>query len=460
MNKMLLTGAIAFALLNFAFAVEPPAADDAFEHPLDGVWSGLAEIDGFPAPVPVVLNFNAQGNGGTGMLLIPTDPAESIEDFLALPIAAVKTAPAAVSFTVNPVGLPNPASDIAFALKFSKKKGSLSGSIKSKIDEFSSGKVTLFAADTENPHLGLWTGDNPKSFPVILQVSAGKKGLGGTVFVDTADGSLTSGTFDGKALSGGVNTGVDTWTFSLKFNAKKQLLTGQFRDAGNVPFAAKLRKAGTGGKALKLNGANPGTIVVKTNDAATYTAGLTLTGLNFTAGSLVHVDNPSFGIDTATVGKTSIAATLTVPMGVADGATVGLLVITPDGQMSYVANALTIDVQTDDGGGGGGGGGDPTVSFAADIQPIFDANCVGCHGGNGGLFLEAGSSYNNLVGVRASGNASFFRIQANNPDDSYLIMKIRGDNRAGQRMPLGGPFLDQETINKVVTWVNEGALNN
>jgi len=40
------------------------------------------------------------------------------------------------------------------------------------------------------------------------------------------------------------------------------------------------------------------------------------------------------------------------------------------------------------GGGGGNGSGEPTVSYALDIQPLFNQDCLLCHGGAGGLGLE------------------------------------------------------------------------
>ena len=41
------------------------------------------------------------------------------------------------------------------------------------------------------------------------------------------------------------------------------------------------------------------------------------------------------------------------------------------------------------------------VSYSTDVQPIFNANCITCHGGSGGLFL---TSYANLMaGTSAHG---------------------------------------------------------
>ena len=56
---------------------------------------------------------------------------------------------------------------------------------------------------------------------------------------------------------------------------------------------------------------------------------------------------------------------------------------------------------------GGATGGTATVDFASQIQPIFNNNCAlsGCHASDtasGGLVLDAGKSYANLVNVASS----------------------------------------------------------
>ena len=47
------------------------------------------------------------------------------------------------------------------------------------------------------------------------------------------------------------------------------------------------------------------------------------------------------------------------------------------------------------------------ASFALEIQPIFDQNCLDCHGagGNAGLDLRPDFAYDNLVGVAAQASA-------------------------------------------------------
>ena len=106
--------------------------------------------------------------------------------------------------------------------------------------------------------------------------------------------------------------------------------------------------------------------------------------------------------------------------------------------------------------------GDPDpVSFAADVQPIFDANCTVCHGsdGNGGLDLRAPQSYDNLVDFD-SPNYGAKRVVAGDPDNSVLIDKITGGGQFGSRMPPSGPGLPAARIETIRTWVLEGAARN
>ena len=53
------------------------------------------------------------------------------------------------------------------------------------------------------------------------------------------------------------------------------------------------------------------------------------------------------------------------------------------------------------------------------------------------------------------------RVEPGDPDNSYLIRKLEGDaGIVGSRMPQGGPFLDQATIDTIRQWINDGAPNN
>ncbi|MDX2472299.1 MAG: hypothetical protein QNL91_01185 [Candidatus Krumholzibacteria bacterium] len=108
-----------------------------------------------------------------------------------------------------------------------------------------------------------------------------------------------------------------------------------------------------------------------------------------------------------------------------------------------------------------GGGTGTTVSFAADLQPVFNATCTGCHGagGFGGLDLTTDVAWANLLGVESMGYAPRQRVVSGNPDESVLYLKINGDPSVGGRMPQGVP-LDVDTIELFRVWIVQGALKN
>jgi mono/diheme cytochrome c family protein len=104
------------------------------------------------------------------------------------------------------------------------------------------------------------------------------------------------------------------------------------------------------------------------------------------------------------------------------------------------------------------GGGDG-VAFSANVQPIFDLNCVACHGASGGLDLSPALSYANLVSVESFGYSPHMLVQPGDPANSVLYGKVTGDSY-GNRMPRGfGPLSDSE-IEIIRLWIEEGALAN
>jgi hypothetical protein len=102
-----------------------------------------------------------------------------------------------------------------------------------------------------------------------------------------------------------------------------------------------------------------------------------------------------------------------------------------------------------------------TVFFATDIQPIFDLNCVGCHGlgGFAGLDLRAGFSLASLVGVTATESA-MPRIDPGSPQTSWLYLKLTGAQTVGDPMPRGGFPLPAADVALVEQWIVEGAHDN
>ena len=86
------------------------------------------------------------------------------------------------------------------------------------------------------------------------------------------------------------------------------------------------------------------------------------------------------------------------------------------------------------------------IDYDSQIQPIFDARCVDCHGNFGGLDL---SSYENLMNGGSSGES----IVPFDHFSSELWIRIN----SGQ-MPPGNNDLTQDQINLISQWIDEGAL--
>ena len=108
----------------------------------------------------------------------------------------------------------------------------------------------------------------------------------------------------------------------------------------------------------------------------------------------------------------------------------------------------------------------PAQSFAQLQTQIFTPICSGCHTGvgttlPGSMNLTAGNAFASLVNVASVEQPTLMRVNPGNPSSSYIIQKLEGASGiTGSRMPLGGPFLDQATIDEVVNWIAQGAPNN
>jgi hypothetical protein len=111
----------------------------------------------------------------------------------------------------------------------------------------------------------------------------------------------------------------------------------------------------------------------------------------------------------------------------------------------------------------------PTVGITLDeIQAaVFTPSCAtaGCHTGptgntlpNGMDLTDADASFASLVGVLSLEDANFMRVEANDPDNSYLIQKLEGSASTGAQMPFGATPLDQATIDNIRTWITNGAV--
>ncbi len=111
--------------------------------------------------------------------------------------------------------------------------------------------------------------------------------------------------------------------------------------------------------------------------------------------------------------------------------------------------------------------GAPALTFIQIQAGIFTPRCAksGCHvsaSAAGGLVLQAGLAYADIVGRPSLEAPQLAYVRPGNPDASYLLKKVRGDaDITGSRMPFDGPpFLSSQQIAGLTAWIQAGAPNN
>ena len=97
----------------------------------------------------------------------------------------------------------------------------------------------------------------------------------------------------------------------------------------------------------------------------------------------------------------------------------------------------------------------------AQVSEVFAVSCAisGCHSGGepaAGLSLE-GDFAALIVGVDSGQRPDFKLVDPGNPDKSYLLIKVRGDDEiVSQQMPPGAP-LTAEQVEIIRAWIASGA---
>ncbi|MCA9410673.1 MAG: hypothetical protein KC944_05665, partial [Candidatus Omnitrophica bacterium] len=94
---------------------------------------------------------------------------------------------------------------------------------------------------------------------------------------------------------------------------------------------------------------------------------------------------------------------------------------------------------------------EPVISYVEHIRPIFQANCFSCHNRDkrrSGLSLES-------VSDALEGGSSGQVIVPGKPDQSRLFRLVA--HLEEPKMPLSGDKLDEESIQKIRTWIKQGA---
>lgn len=108
----------------------------------------------------------------------------------------------------------------------------------------------------------------------------------------------------------------------------------------------------------------------------------------------------------------------------------------------------------------------PDPSLFAPVQDIFTNSCAfsNCHAGANPAAsqnLSQGVALSNIVCVPSTQVSRLFRVQAGNPDSSYLILKVEGNagvvGGVGTQMPLIPPLLTQQEVTAIRAWILAGA---
>jgi hypothetical protein len=98
------------------------------------------------------------------------------------------------------------------------------------------------------------------------------------------------------------------------------------------------------------------------------------------------------------------------------------------------------------------------VSFKKEIMPVLVKKCMGCHNtedeGPSGLYLD---DYTELM-KGESKHAPV--VTPGKGEESILVMKLKGTAKFGKQMPRGKTPLDNETVEMISTWIDQGAKNN
>lgn len=103
------------------------------------------------------------------------------------------------------------------------------------------------------------------------------------------------------------------------------------------------------------------------------------------------------------------------------------------------------------------------ASFASIDAEILTMSCAfgSCHGvGSGGLTLDGVDDYHQLVEVEAAGAPGEVLVIPGDAAGSYLMKKLEGAaGVVGDPMPPPAGGLDEETLLRIRTWIDEGAAD-
>ena len=108
------------------------------------------------------------------------------------------------------------------------------------------------------------------------------------------------------------------------------------------------------------------------------------------------------------------------------------------------------------------------VSFASQIQPIFNQKCADCHRAGGSaerqgisMLLTAGDTPISLLNQASAQNSNWTLVVPGDAANSLLYVKVLNSfPPVGGRMPPSVSSLSSTELGLIRDWINQGALNN
>jgi len=131
--------------------------------------------------------------------------------------------------------------------------------------------------------------------------------------------------------------------------------------------------------------------------------------------------------------------------------------------LSLIFLLLLVSCSTDTGtnpDNNSGGSSTVKATFSSIQQNVFSKSCAfsSCHAGSVSPTLSAGNAYGNIVNRISSVGKAY--IKPSDLDNSYLLLKLKGQNISGARMPRNANPLTQSVIDSISLWIQNGAQNN
>ena len=114
------------------------------------------------------------------------------------------------------------------------------------------------------------------------------------------------------------------------------------------------------------------------------------------------------------------------------------------------------------------GGGQTTVSFSADVQPIFEKHCIECHDTTGEGVSASGFSMHDYASIMKGTKFGPVVIPGSSISSTlYLVVagktapEIHMPPHHAQSLAEGrGTPLSRDEIEMIATWIDQGAQNN